>query len=107
MWQSRSAGRFVVDGVEPDDLPPSQQYRAKGAGKVLIKWLRSKGINASKPIHALRKEFGAEVCRQAGIYAAASVLRHADIKTTVSHYTDSRGRITAGFGDAFNKEETA
>ena len=104
-WQSKSSSRFVLDGIEPKDLPVSRKYRAEGAGALLIKWLRGKGITrANKPIHSLRKEFGAEVCKVAGVHAAASVLRHADIRTTTDHYTDRRRRTTAGFGDVFLEE---
>lgn len=101
-WQSKASGRFVVDGIDPKDLPVSRRYRTEEAGAVLIDWLRGKGITrASKPIHALRKEFGAEVCKVAGVHAAASVLRHSDIRTTTDHYTDRRGHTTAGFGNVF------
>lgn len=107
-WQSRADGRFILDGIDPKDLPISRKYRAKGAGETLIKWLRGKGITrAKKPIHALRKEFGAEVCKVAGVHAAASVLRHSDIRTTTDHYTDRRGHTTAGFGNVFGKEGSA
>jgi integrase len=101
-WQSKASGRFVIEGVDPKELPVSLKYRAKKSGEVLIGWLRGKGITrAKKPIHALRKEFGAEVCKVAGVHAAASVLRHSDIRTTTDHYTDRRGHTTGGFGNVF------
>jgi hypothetical protein len=55
-------------------------------------------VNAQKPLHELRKELGAILASAHGIFAAQSVLRHAQISTTAAYYTDKKRRITAGLG---------
>ena len=59
-------------------------------------WLRSKGITANKPLHELRKELGALIATEQGIYAASRFLRHSDISTTARHYADHKARISVG-----------
>jgi hypothetical protein len=39
----------------------------------LTAWLRKKGVKANKPLHALRKEFGSQICAVHGIHAAATL----------------------------------
>jgi hypothetical protein len=73
-------------------------YRCEPHFDTLYAWLRGQGITARKPLHELRKELGAILASTAGIFAAQSVLRHAQISTTASYYTDKKRRITAGLG---------
>lgn len=56
----------------------------------MIEWLRGKGITARTALHSLRKEFGSQICAQAGIYAASVALRHSNITITREHYVDKK-----------------
>jgi len=64
----------------------------------LTDWLRTKGVDARKPLHELRKELGALVTAEHGIYAASRVLRHADVSTTARHYSDLKTRPVVNVG---------
>ncbi|MFN0129622.1 MAG: hypothetical protein ACKV19_23395 [Verrucomicrobiales bacterium] len=46
----------------------------------------------------MRKELGALLASNHGIFAAQRVRRHAQIATTAAYYTDKKKRITAGLG---------
>jgi integrase len=85
------------------DRPPRPEsvrayYRCLPTFERLNAWLRSKGIGANKPLHELRKELGALIVTEHGIYAASRFLRHSDISTTARHYADQKTRITVGLG---------
>jgi hypothetical protein len=73
-------------------------YRCGPVFERLNAWLRGKGISAKKPLHELRKEVGALVATEHGIYAAAAFLRHSDITTTARHYAEHKARISVGIG---------
>jgi len=64
----------------------------------LNEWLRAKGVTANKPLYELRKEIGALIATEHGIYAASRFLRHSDITTTARHYADHKARISVGLG---------
>jgi hypothetical protein len=68
-------------------------------------WLRKHGVTARKPLHELRKELGALVTAEHGIYAASRVLRHSDVSTTARHYTDLKTRPVIDVGGWLNDEE--
>lgn len=85
---------------QSDSLRP--YYRAEKTFDRLNTWLRKKGIKANKPLHELRKELGAIVATEQGIYAASRVLRHSDITTTARHYVDQKARIEVGLGKFLN-----
>ena len=73
-------------------------YRSAPVFDRLNEWLRGKGITANKPLHELRKELGAIIATEQGIYAASRFLRHSDIGTTARHYADGKARINVGLG---------
>jgi len=77
-------------------------YRCEETFDRLNAWLRSKGIKANKPLHELRKEVGAIIATEQGIYAASKFLRHSDITTTARHYADQKARINVGLGKFLN-----
>lgn len=77
-------------------------YRCKETFAHLYEWLRGKGIRAHKPLHELRKEVGAIIATEQGIYAASRYLRHSDISTTARHYADHKTRINVGLGKFLN-----
>lgn len=81
---------------KPDSL--RSYYRAEETFDRLNAWLRGKGIRANKPLHELRKEVGAIIATEQGIYAASKFLRHSDITTTARHYADHKARINVGLG---------
>ena len=76
-------------------------YRCKKTFDGLTAWLRGKGVDARKPLHELRKEFGSVIADEHGIYAASRALRHADIGITTRHYADTKRRVPSGFGHRF------
>jgi len=68
-------------------------------------WLRKHGVAARKPLHELRKELGALVTAEHGIYAASRVLRHSNVATTAAHYTDLKTRPVVNVGSWLNRPE--
>lgn len=98
-WKAQGHGEFVVaPEMKPPRLKSRSNYRCTPHFRALYTWLRAKGITATKPLHELRKELGAILASEQGIFAAQSVLRHAQISTTAAYYTDKKRRITAGLG---------
>lgn len=95
-----TAGVFVVPGAGAEGAHRNwgRHYRADAVFKRLTDWLRSKGVQARKPLHELRKELGALVTEQHGIYAASRVMRHADVSTTARHYSDLKTRPVVNVG---------
>jgi integrase len=84
---------FVLDGGEPNPAATYDYYRCDGTWRRLHAWLREKGVQQPKAIHALRKESGSLVASTFGIEAARQHLGHRDIRTTSSHYVEKRKRI--------------
>jgi integrase len=121
-----SAGEITVDAeviAELRELLPSSQsqfiltsdrrprndsvrvyYRCQEVFDRLNDWLRSKGVKAHKPLHEMRKEIGALIATQHGIYAASRFLRHSDITTTARQYADHKARISVGLGKLLDTE---
>ena len=92
-------GSFVVESrIKPRPGSTYAHYRCQRIFKRLTKWLREHGVRANCPLHALRKEFGSQICDKHGIYAASRALRHSDVGTTALHYLDKRSRATTGLG---------
>jgi integrase len=90
---------FVLrSDVRPRPGALYNHYRCNHTFKGLLEWLRKKGVSGNAPIHTLRKEFGSEVNKRYGIYAASRALRHASVGITASVYTDKRQRTTVGLG---------
>ena len=98
-YRLNATGRFVIESSEPPR--PGCLYDYYRCNKVftrLIAFLRAHGITSLKPLHALRKEFGSEVCKHFGLFAASQALRHSDIKVTCEHYVESRTHAVVGLG---------
>ena len=98
-FKSASQSPFIL----ASDRPPRNDsartyYRCEPTFDRLNEWLRAKGVTANKPLHKLRKEIGALVATQHGIYAASRFLRHSDITTTARHYAEHQARISVGLG---------
>ncbi len=98
-WKAAGEGPFVIQSTrKPRHDTSRTNYRCTPHFDALYTWLRNQGITARKPLHELRKELGAILASTQGIFAAQSALRHAQISTTASYYTDKKRRITAGLG---------
>jgi integrase len=91
---------FVIDaeGEKGGQKRWGQHYRADAVFDRLTQWLRKNGVTARKPLHELRKELGALVTAEHGIYAASRVMRHSTVATTAAHYTDLKTRPVVNVG---------
>lgn len=88
-----------------------QHYRADIPFKNLITWLRNYEQDGKKPlqkvqkpIHELRKELGALITQEHGIYAASRALRHSNVGTTAAYYADKKARTTISIGSFIKPE---
>jgi len=98
-YSAQKTSDFVIESAVPARSQGTySHYRCQKHFDGLIKWLRDQGVEAGKPLHTLRKEYGSQVCAKHGIYAASHALRHADIAITSQHYLDKRQRATVGLG---------
>jgi integrase len=100
-FHARKTGAFVIESGDNLSGPRTwgRHYRAQGVFDRVTDWLRKHGVTARKPLHELRKELGALITAEHGIYAASRVLRHADLSTTAAHYTDLKTRPTIPVGE--------
>jgi len=99
-FHAKRTGAFVIEAEGAASGPKKwgQNYRAVAVFDKLNAWLRKHGVTARKPLHELRKELGALVTAEHGIYAASRVLRHSDVSTTARHYTDLKTRPVIDVG---------
>jgi len=83
---------FVIESsVQPrPQSVANHHYRCNRQFKELITWLHGQGLKSRNALHALRKEFGSQICAQAGIFAASSALRHSSINLTREYYIDKK-----------------
>ena len=72
-----------------------RNYRVQSVFDRVTDWLRKHGVTARKPLHELRKELGALITSEHGIYAASRVLRHADLATTAASPVSLAGTPTS------------
>ena len=100
-FHERATGAFVIEGGDGVSGPRmwGRNYRVQSVFDRVTAWLRAHGVTAKKPLHELRKELGALITAEHGIYAASRVLRHADLSTTAAHYTDLKTRPTIPVGE--------
>jgi integrase len=105
-FRARASGAFVIEGGDGVAGPRAwgRNYRVQGVFDRVTAWLRKHGVTAKKPLHELRKELGALITAEHGIYAASRVLRHADLATTAAHYTDLKTRPTIPVGEWLTPE---
>jgi hypothetical protein len=96
-FRDSTGGFFVIpSSLAPQVDPRGQFYRCGSVFDELIEWLRGQGVTANKPIHELRKELGALITSQQGLYDASRFLRHSDPTTTARHYADLKWRKPPG-----------
>ena len=105
-FHARKTGAFVIESGDNVSGPRTwgRHYRAQSVFDRVTAWLRKHGVTAKKPLHELRKELGALITAEHGIYAASRVLRHADLSTTAAHYTDLKTRPTIPVGEWLDAE---
>jgi integrase len=108
-FRAKAGGQYVLDegsGVTASK-PWGQRYRCANVFARLVGWLRSQGVEGTKPIHTLRKESGSIIATKAGIQAASQFLRHADIQVTSMHYADHKERVVVEIGALLNSQTIA
>lgn len=89
-FKASANGEFVIESQNPPRYHVSRaNYRAEADFAALYEWLGSKGVSARKKLHELRKECGAVIANNMGIFAASRALRHADIRIT-SQFTRTK-----------------
>jgi integrase len=64
----------------------------------VLVWLKAHGVNARKPLHALRKEYGPLINEKYDLVTAKELLRHSSVAMTAAHYVENRKRGTTGLG---------
>jgi integrase len=99
-YYARRKGNFVI---ESESAPPAFDapygvYRCDEHMRLLLGWLRSKGVASKTPLHSLRKEFGSLINATHGLLAASEQLRHGNVNVTARHYIDNRKRSVLGLG---------
>jgi integrase len=98
-YRPKATGLYVLESsIAPRPASRKAHYRANCTLNRSVAWLRSKGVLAFRPHYALRKEFGSLINAAAGIHAASSQLRHAQIGLTAQYYVDNRRRVAPEIG---------
>ena len=86
---------FVIESPHrPRSEMKARCYRCDAVFKVVLEWLRAKGVEATKPLHTLRKEIGSLIASEHGIFEASRYLRHSDIRITSAIYADKKKTVT-------------
>jgi integrase len=101
-WRVRATSSFVIESSREPKTVRYQWYRCDAVFTKLLNWLRDKGVQGQKPLHALRKLYGSVLAEKYGIHTASAGLRHADLHTTAQFYADRTVKVTAGFGAALS-----
>lgn len=98
-YMAESQSQFVISSpIQPRPNVRYHHYRCDRLFNRLIKWLRAKGVASRSPIHCLRKEFGSQIAKQGGIFAASLALRHSDIQLTRDYYLDKKTVVVFPIG---------
>lgn len=89
-----SQSKFVISaGPDPKtDVSSYHHYRCNRMFKCLTAWLQSHGVEDRNALHTLRKEFGTQINRAHGLFAASAALRHASIQLTRAVYVAKKDR---------------
>ncbi|WP_414664273.1 tyrosine-type recombinase/integrase [Horticoccus sp. 23ND18S-11] len=92
-WMATSTSKFVIGGaVEAKPESRYHHYRCDRILKKLTKWLKAHGVEDRNALHSLRKEFGTQINRTHGLFAASAALRHSSIQLTRSVYVAKKDR---------------
>ena len=86
---------FVIESPKaPGNKMKARCYRCNATFKVVLDWLRTNGVENTKPLHTLRKEIGSVIASEYGIFEASRYLRHSDIRITSAIYADKKKSVT-------------
>lgn len=86
---------FVIESPnKPRNETKARCYRCDSTFKRVLEWLRAQGVEASKPLHTMRKEIGSIIASEHGIFEASRYLRHSDIRITSAIYADKKKAVT-------------
>lgn len=99
-----SENEFVLDS-EGQMKSERRGYRCDPVHRRLIDWLKVQGVDSLRPIHTLRKEVGAMIASDRGIYAASRYLRHADIRITSAYYADQKKPLSVDLTELMTAPE--
>lgn len=94
----RPTDEFVLYSADAPILSKNSSTRCPATWGALKTWLKAKGIEDDKPVHALRKSVGSLMARRHGIHAAQRLLRHTTPLITSKYYSDAEARETPGIG---------
>jgi integrase len=101
----KTTGIFVIEAVnKPRKTNGWDHYRADSRFSDLCVWLRAKGVDAQKPLHTLRKEFGKLITEKLGLFAASLALRHTSPTVTATYYADDSRPKHTGLGKLIRLE---
>lgn len=101
-YKKHATSEFVIGSKRAAGRTPgSSAYRCKKHIQTLKTWLHANGVDATKPIHELRKEIGSIIASEQGIFAASRYLRHSDIRITAAIYADQKQKIIPSILDGF------
>jgi integrase len=76
-----SPGKYFLDGTDTE--------RTEDVFSRLNAWLRTCGVDSSKPTHELRKLWFSQKSKRESVQAAAEQGGHRDVKITTSFYSSS------------------
>lgn len=93
-WMAESKSGFVIGGdvAARPEVSTYHHYRCDCIFKKLTAWLKTRGIEDRNALHTLRKEFGTQINRTHGLFAASAALRHASIQLTRAVYVAKKDR---------------
>jgi integrase len=100
-WMEGSTSPFVIGGtVEArPEVSTYHHYRCDCLFKKLTAWLKAHGVEDRNALHALRKEFGTQINRSHGLFAASAALRHSSIQLTRAVYVAKKDRAVFAMPD--------
>ena len=104
-YHALATGAFVIESAGQPKLVSYSHYRCQDVFDRLVIWLRQNSVKGNKPLNALRKEFGSQICATHGVHAASRQLRHADIAITNMFYTDARKRALTMLGHLLKSDD--
>jgi integrase len=79
---------FIVEDLRKARPRKYMDKRAEETLRQVSVWLKGKGIASAKPVHFLRKAYGAVIATEHGLYAAKEYLGHSTVRVTEQHYAD-------------------
>lgn len=106
-WMKASKSEFVIASrVKPrPTVSTYHHYRCDCLFKSLSAWLKAHGVEDRNALHSLRKEFGTQINRTHGLFAASAALRHSSIQLTRAVYVAKKDRAVFALPGAVQKAE--